>query len=185
MDVELGPGVLLVAAIGLSDGVFDQTVVLLIDQDDNGKVGVVLNQFSGYDISSALPQWAKLISEPQVLFDGGPVSKRGAICLATPIGDDEPPGWRPVFDGVGLLNLDTPTEIADGAYSSLRVFAGYAGWDAGQLEKEIEFGMWYVVAAQPEDVFDPHPQTLWQRVLRRQGGDLALYSTWSKASELN
>jgi putative transcriptional regulator len=176
---------LLVASIALSDGVFDQTVVLLLEQDESGKVGVVLNRLSEYDIKDALPGWADLMSEPKELFDGGPVSRQGAICLATPVGEEEPPGWRPVFGRVGLLNLDTPTQLAEGAYTSLRVFAGYAGWDAGQLERELEYGMWYVVAAHPEDPFDPAPRTLWNRVLRRQGAELALYSTWSKASELN
>jgi putative transcriptional regulator len=185
MAESLHPGTLLVAAIGLSDGVFDQTVVLLLDSDESGKVGVVLNRLSNYELDDALPNWAGLVCEPKRLFDGGPVSRQGAICLAIPVDDYEPPGWRKVHERIGLLNLDTPIEIADGAYSHLRIFAGYAGWDTGQLEHEVEYGMWHVVSALPEDPFDPIPDTLWNRVLRRQGGDLALYSTWSKMSEHN
>jgi putative transcriptional regulator len=184
---EYRAGDLLVAAITVSDGVFDGAVVLLLDADEAGTVGVVLNQISPVDLSGALPAWADLVAEPSVLFDGGPVSQQGAICLAEAWNDDdEPPGWRRVFGRIGLLNLETPVEIAEGAYRNLRVFAGYAGWDTGQLEGELEFGMWHVVGAKDSDPFDPDPETLWRRVLRRQGGELALFSTWPTDSvELN
>lgn len=186
MDAVIEPGTLLIAGIGITDGVFDGTVVLILDADESGTVGVVLNKVTDVSLESALPQWAPLVNAPGTLFDGGPVSQQGAVCLARPhdAGDD-PPGWRPLFDRIGLLNLDTPVEIAEGAYSDLRVFAGYAGWDAGQLETELEFGMWHVTRAHPADAFDPDPATLWRRVLRRQGGELALLSTWTDQPELN
>lgn len=179
-------GDLLVASVAISDGVFDATVVLLLDADEAGTVGVVLNQISSIDLVAALPAWAGMVCEPKVLFDGGPVSQQGAVCLAETWKDgDEPPGWRPILGRVGLLNLDTPVEIAEGAYRNLRIFAGYSGWDAGQLEGELEFGMWHVLPALPTDGFDPDPQTLWRRVLRRQGGELGLFSTWPASTELN
>lgn len=179
-------GDLLVAGIAISDGVFDGTVVLLVEADESGTVGVVLNRLSELDLVSALPAWAGLVSEPVRLFDGGPVSQQGAICLAEPTHPSEdPPGWRPIFGRVGLLNLETPVEIASGAYRRLRIFAGYAGWDSGQLERELELGMWHVVPALLDDVFDTRPESLWRRVLRRQGGELALLSTWTANAELN
>jgi putative transcriptional regulator len=183
---SFGVGDLLVAGVGLSDGVFDGAVVLLLDADEAGTVGVVLNRVAEIELADALPAWAKLVCEPQALFDGGPVSQQGAVCLAEPWAlGEEPPGWRPVFDRVGLLNLDTPVEIAEGTYRHLRIFAGYAGWDAGQLERELEFEMWHVVPALTEDAFDSSPEDLWRRVLRRQGGELGLLSTWTSSAELN
>lgn len=186
MGNGVGPGTLLIASVTLSDGVFDGTVVLILDADESGTVGVVLNKVTDIDLVTALPQWAHLVSAPESLFDGGPVSQQGAVCLARPSdADDDPPGWRQLFDRIGLLNLDTPVEIADGAYSDLRVFAGYAGWDAGQLDSELALGLWHVVRARPADVFDDDPESLWRRVLRRQGGDLALLSTWTPDPSLN
>ena len=183
---DMGPGTLLVAGVGTSDGVFDGTVVLILDADESGTVGVVLNKLSELELDSALPQWRPLVSVPAVLFDGGAVSQQGAVCLAQPkLDSDDPPGWRRLFERIGLLNLDTPVEIADGAYTHLRIFAGYAGWGSGQLDGELELGLWHVVPALPVDVFDPEPETLWRRVLRRQGGDLALLSTWTAMPELN
>ncbi|MCA0252156.1 MAG: YqgE/AlgH family protein [Actinobacteria bacterium] len=186
MEVAIAPGTLLIASIGLSDGVFDGSVVLLLDADESGTVGVVLNKLTTIELERALPQWAELVGVPHALFDGGPVSQQGAICLARPADPaDEPPGWRPLFEHVGLLNLDTPIEIAEGAYRDLRIFAGYAGWDAGQLETELAAEMWYPVPALEADAFDPDPATLWRRVLRRQGGNLALFSTWTADAESN
>jgi putative transcriptional regulator len=186
MSPVVAAGTLLIAGIEISDGVFDGAVVLILDADSAGTVGVVLNKVTDIEVAQALPPWARLGDAPGTRFDGGPGSQQGAVCLARPSqADDEPPGWRRLFGRIGLLNLDTPVEIADGAYLDLRVFAGYAGWDAGQLETELEFGMWHVVGALPSDVFDPEPETLWRRVLRRQGGELALLSTWTGHPELN
>ena len=181
------PGDLLVASVTVSDGVFDGAVVLVLDADESGTVGVVLNRISPVNLDSALPAWAEFVCQPQVLFDGGPVSQQGAVCLGE-LRDPEavPLGWRPVTGRLGLLNLEVPPQDSAGAFARLRVFGGFAGWDPGQLEEEIEFGMWHVVVPMAEDPFDAMPETLWRRVLRRQGGDLALFSTWPDDSvELN
>lgn len=180
------PGTLLVAGTALSDGVFDGTVILMLDADDSGSLGVIINRISDVDLDTALPGWSAVTSYPRVLFDGGPVSPEGAICLARPVSaDEEPPGWRPLFERVGLLHLDTPLEIAHGAYSDLRIFAGYAGWAPGQLRHEISLGAWHVVPSRPTDPFDPDPTALWRRILRRQGGELGVLSTWTSRPELN
>lgn len=186
VDPRIRPGVLLVAGVGLSDGVFDQTVVLVLDADASGALGVILNKLSDIDLDAALPGWSSVVSYPRALFDGGPVSPEGAICLASPLAEDEePPGWRPVFGRVGLLHLDTPLEIATGAYADLRIYAGYAGWAPGQLERELELGAWHVIEARHPDVFSAHPQGLWRRILRRQGGELAMLASWTPRPELN
>ena len=184
--ITIAPGVLLLAGTGLSDGVFDQTVVLVLDADAGGALGVILNRYSAIDLEGALPGWAPVASYPRVLFDGGPVSPEGAICIASPASDDEePPGWRRLFGRIGLLHLDTPLEIATGAYADLRIFAGYAGWAPGQLERELDLGAWHVAASRYADVFDADPLTLWRRILRRQGGDVGLLSTWTPRPEVN
>lgn len=180
------PGMLLLATVAISDGVFDQSVVLLLDADEAGALGVVLNRVSEYDLEEALPRWKELCSSPARLFDGGPVSRNGAICLASPREPGtEPAGWRRLFGEVGLLHLDTPIELIEDAFDDLRIFAGYAGWDAGQLEGELFRGSWYVTSARHSDVFDPDPTTLWRRTVHRQVSDVAIYATWPDNPELN
>ena len=94
-------------------------------------------------------------------------------------------GWRRLFGEVGLLHLDTPIELIEDAFDDLRIFAGYAGWDAGQLEGELFRGSWYVTSARHSDVFDPDPTTLWRRTVHRQVSDVAIYATWPDNPELN
>jgi putative transcriptional regulator len=196
--VERDPvaGDVLVASILLADGVFNRTVVLVLDCDEDGALGVILNEISQVRLDSVLPDWVSLVSRPQLLYHGGPVSPNGAICLASVVSaDEEPPGWRRLFHSsqaggpgrltVGLLHLDTPIEIVSGAYRDLRIFAGYSGWAAGQLQAEIAEGMWHVLAADYADIFGTEPLDLWRRVLRRQQSALALFSTWVEDPDLN
>ncbi len=180
------PGDLLISSAVLTDGIFDQTVVLILDADHDGSLGVILNEISETPLDAVLPQWAPAVSAPQVLFQGGPVSPNGAICLASVANrGEEPPGWRPLFETVGLLHLDTPIEIVAGAYHDLRIFAGYSGWGAGQLQAELAQGMWHLTTARYDDVFGTEPQLLWRGCLRRQPGELAWFSTWTKDPEQN
>ena len=148
------PGDLLVASVLLADGVFNRTVVLVLDTDEDGALGVILNEISQTPLDAVLPDWVSTVSRPQLLFHGGPVSPNGAICLASvaTAARSRPAGGR-CSTRVGLLHLDTPIEIVAGAYRDLRIFAGYAGWAAGQLQAEIAEGMWHVVDADYADVF--------------------------------
>lgn len=179
-------GELLVASAAVEDEQWAHSVVLVLDADADGTLGVVLNHVAVHDLADVLPQWAELVTPPRVLHAGGPVSPDGAVCLARLADpDEEPPGWRRIAGDLGLLHLDTPVELAQGTYRDLRIFAGYAGWEPGQLEGELLRGDWYRVPMRDEDVFGADVDGLWRRVLRRQGGDLAWFSTWCAEPELN
>lgn len=188
MNIPSGPsaGELLVASASHAEGYFHQTVIYLLDADESGALGVILNRLAEADLAEVLPQWANLVSPPQELFAGGPVSQNGAVCvarLANPT--EDPPGWRRVRGDLGLLHLDTPVEIAAGAYSDLRIFAGYAGWEAGQLEGELLQGFWHRFPCTEADIFGADQGDLWRRVLRRQGGEEAWFASWTDDPELN
>ena len=183
---EARAGMLLVATPALLDPNFIDTVVLLLDVDDQGALGVVLNRPSGIPVASVLGGWGDVVAEPEVLFRGGPVSTEAALAVATlRAEDDVPVGFRAVEGRLGLVDLDTPVELLEGSLDDLRIFAGYAGWGATQLVDEIEEGSWYVVPAQLPDVFRADPRDLWRDVLRRQPGELAWHSTRPVDPELN
>lgn len=174
------PGDLLVASVGSKDPNFADAVVLMIECDDNGAVGLVLNQYAPLDLAQVLPQWVDAVAPPQVLFRGGPVAPETAMCVARiDSGVGTPIGWRRLFADVGLLDLDTPPAAVANRYQALRIFAGYAGWGAGQLAAELLRGLWYVVPFNPDDVFSESPDTLWRSVLRRVRGEIAFFSTWT------
>jgi putative transcriptional regulator len=175
-------GNLLVATAGLLDPNFERTVVLVLDVDDGGALGVVLNRPSAVPVGEVLPEWDGLAGAPGVLFHGGPVSPDSALAVGTAAaaGTDppgEPLGFRRLYDDVGIVDLDTPAPVIAPALAGLRIFAGYAGWGLEQLADEIEEGSWYVVPSAPGDLFSVEPHDLWKRVLRRQPGELAWVAT--------
>jgi putative transcriptional regulator len=183
---DLSSGLLLVATPALADPNFADSVVLLLDVDEQGSLGVVLNRPSPVLVGDVLADWGDVVDEPEVLFRGGPVSTEGALAvgrLADP--GAVPVGFRVLFGEVGIIDLDAPVEVVGSGLRDLRIFAGYAGWGAGQLEAEVDAGSWYVVPVEPGDVFRADPTELWRDVLRRQPGELAWHSTRPADPELN
>lgn len=189
MHNAIRSGRLLVASPMLADPNFRRTVVLVVEHDtEEGTLGVVLNRPSEVTVADVLEPWAGLVGEPPVVFQGGPVATDSALCIGAlrdhNVSDDEEPlGWRALegpkeMGALGLVDLDAPPEVLGAELADLRVFAGYAGWGKEQLENEVAEGAWYVVDPARLDPFAVEPGRLWRDVLRRQGGDLALVSTF-------
>ena len=179
-DRSAGPGMLLVAAPGLLDPNFRRTVVYLIEHRERGSLGVVLNRPSEVALCDVLPAWAPLSSRPSAVFVGGPVDAKTALCLAAVRTGQRPDGIAglvAVNGPVAMVDLDGDPELLGPRVRGVRVFAGYAGWDTGQLAGEIGRGDWFVVPALPDDVLTGGGPDLWARVLRRQGVPLALLAT--------
>lgn len=174
---EVRAGMLLVATPALVDPNFVDTVILMLDVNSEGSLGVVLNRPSALPVAEVLEGWGDVVAAPDVLFRGGPVETDGALALVLRRTDDDVIGLREVVDRLALLDLDTPVELVTDELAGLRIFAGYSGWGAGQLDREIEEGSWYVVPGLARDVFRADTTTLWRDVLRRQPGDLAWSST--------
>jgi putative transcriptional regulator len=178
-------GRLLVATPGLLDENFFRTVVLVVEHSDDGAAGVVLNRPTETELGGPLSGWRPKAADPPLVFVGGPVSPDSAVCLARSGPDGGPPGFEPVIGGLGVLDLTRAAGESQEGVDRLRVFAGYAGWQAGQLERELEEGAWYVLDADPEDALTSQPGGLWRFVLRRQGGKLALVSNFPPDPTMN
>jgi putative transcriptional regulator len=184
--IELGIGVLLVAATRLIDPNFARTVILVCAHGDDGAVGLVLNRSSDVAVGDHLPGWVEQLAPPDVVFFGGPVQPETAIGLARLRPEEPPPDrWEPVAGSIGLLDLAASPGLLTGALAALRVFGGYAGWSAGQLEGEIGRGDWHIVELGDDDPFTSEPAGLWRRVLKRQPGPIAWYADYPPNPSLN
>jgi putative transcriptional regulator len=189
-EVSSLTGRLLVATPVLTDPNFDRAVVLVLDDDEDGSLGVVLNKPTPVGVGDILEPWAAYVGEPGVVFQGGPVSLDAALGIAVvpaggAPGGSGPLGWRRVHGSIGLVDLEAPPELLAAELGSLRIFAGYAGWGPGQLQKERGEGAWYVVDSEPGDVSSPAPEGLWRSVLRRQRSELAMVATYPDDPSLN
>jgi putative transcriptional regulator len=164
--VERLTGNLLIANASLFDPNFRRSIVLVGHHDDDGAVGVVLNKPFNVPVREAVPPLAGMVDHDEVLFAGGPVEPGSVVVVA----DFAEPAHAQLIalDSIGFLPPE-PDEDVVTSIRRARVFAGYAGWGAGQLEAELEEESWVVEPARPADVFHPHPSRLWDEVLRRKG----------------
>ncbi|MCY3952041.1 MAG: YqgE/AlgH family protein [bacterium] len=165
---------LLVATPLIDDGNFDQTVVLLLEHTAEGAVGIVLNRPSSLVVSELLTGWEDV---PGVLYSGGPVSPESLIGLAREWPGCSELGWKRILDDVGSVDLSLGAEQLAGR-PGLRLFFGYAGWDANQLDGEIAAGAWFVVDPEPGDVLTDDPGGLRKSVLARQPDQVSWFQNY-------
>ena len=171
-------GKLLVATPALLAPNFARSVVMICDQNEHGTLGLILNRPFRIEVAVYAPEWGPLATPPSRVFEGGPVHREVGLALGRMSGDPPVEGWSAVTDEIGLVDLEGNPADLWGGIVGLRVFSGYAGWSAAQLEDEIAEQAWFVVDAAPADPFDPQPTELWEQVLRRQGDDLSKFANW-------
>lgn len=173
-------GTLLLAKTTLLEPTFRRSVIYIVEHNDGGTLGVVINRPSESAIYNVLPQWAKLAAKPKTMFLGGPVKRDAALCLATlRVGADPDvvPGLRHIAGRVVMVDLEIEPDMIAPVVEGVRIFAGYSGWTIGQLEGEIEREDWIVLSALPSDVLTGPRADLWAQALRRQPLPLSLLAT--------
>jgi putative transcriptional regulator len=170
---SLAPG-LLVAVPQLADPNFRQSVVLLLQQGDDGALGIVINRESPMLLRELCRDHSiPYAGDPdkRVRF-GGPVQPEQGLVLY--LGSDDDPDGRAIVDGLQVsASTGTLTRLCREARTRFHCYAGYAGWAPGQLEREIAEGSWILAPAAPRFVFDLPVEEVWERVLRDNGIDPA------------
>jgi putative transcriptional regulator len=162
-------GRLLVAAPALVDENFRRTVVLMLEHSAEGALGLVLNRPTPLVAREALPSGlAEALPPGERVHQGGPVQPKAVIVLADFA--DASRAAAIAFGSVGIVDPETPAGELDGVVRSIRAFGGYAGWSAGQLEREIAEEAWIDCTSERDDVFTEEPDRLWRAVLERKGG---------------
>lgn len=158
-------GMFLVASHDLRGGGFAKSVILIIQHDADGTMGLIVNQPTNTNPAELLSDIAGLENYNGKLFVGGPVAAWGIIMLLH--SEQTPTNAKHIFSNVytsgdrellgRLVRSDTIGEV--------RLYAGHAGWSPGQLDAEIKRGSWHVVPASTKSVFSTRPQELWQRLI--------------------
>jgi putative transcriptional regulator len=176
-------GKLLVASPSLVDPNFARSVVLITEHNDEGAMGIVLNRPSDALVSDVVPQLASVAGEGAEIHVGGPVQPSALVVLAE-FSDLDAAAWIVVAD-VGFASAEV--EMGDLARSvrRARVYAGYSGWGAGQLEGEMDVDSWIVEPPMPAELFPEDSETLWSDVLDRKGGQYALIARMPEDPSVN
>jgi putative transcriptional regulator len=145
-------GKLLVATPKSHDPDFARSVIVLIHYDANSAVGLMLNKPTDVPISDVLPEAKAAVK----IYAGGPVAM-GVRGLAR---SKTAPFFSLISNKPQLLKM-----ISDDApSSSFRIYAGYVGWTARQLQDELTRGLWNVLPANAGTLFDARPEMLWRRL---------------------
>ncbi|MFQ3620611.1 MAG: YqgE/AlgH family protein [Spirochaetales bacterium] len=172
-------GHFLIASVNLLDPNFVRTVVLLIQHNEEGAFGLVLNRPSGKELNDVLPDslGGAVLHVP--VYIGGPVQQDYLFALhsglenklLTPNATTPIPGvyFEPATKQLISYLIDewniTPIEDRP----KLRLYAGYSGWGPGQLERELRENSWFVVGATSSIVFHPDPEVAWKDALAMKG----------------
>lgn len=165
-------GHFLVAAHHLKDPNFFRTVVLLLEHNDDGAMGLVINRPSAMTIRKALTQSGDVNDADAPMFIGGPVETTSLFILhnCTSLASQD----REVAPGVFLSGSETsfdtvvrtPPEVSKQP-PRFRLLSGYAGWGPDQLESELARGDWYTLPADGALVLEDDPYGIWEICIRR------------------
>lgn len=189
-------GCFLISEANMQDPNFHQTVVLMIDHNEEGAFGLVVNRKSSLVLADVLPEKneeERAINCP--LYIGGPVQQEyifavhSQSCLepsatAVEISPDVyfEPGFKqvlPFFD-TGYWNSIPADDRPD-----IHVFLGYSGWGPGQLEAEMEAGSWMTIQATRDIIFHENPEEGWKAALRKKGGIYKIFADSNQDPSLN
>ena len=158
-------GMFLVADEQLKDPRFRNGVILLIQHNEQGSAGLVVNRGSRLSLSAILPKDSSLTGDGRTLSYGGPVDPNTLLALVKVRKYPPEPADEVVeglyVTGVGVLDewTDFSAEVV-----SYRTFVGYTGWAAGQLGAEIQRGDWSVLQADAASVLTGDQGQLWKRL---------------------
>lgn len=184
MRNENVPG-LLIATPPLTGEPFRHAVVLLAEWTEAGAMGVIVNHplsLTLGDLADDLNLRVADVHRASRVYLGGPVrAEQGFVVLQRKEGEPLPDGLLMEFPDrvVAAASMETLQAVFLDPESRFRLYLGYAGWSAEQLDQEIQNGSWIPEDYETHAIFDEEPATLWERRLQAQG--VAPWTLWSRA----
>ncbi len=179
----------LISATHLRDTNFYKSVILLIEHNKDGAMGVIINRPLNLKVHSALEKHFDIPESKQCIYSGGPVEPAALLVMHNEdsLADD-------VTNILSGANVGTHESIFDRIADSIRnpedpfrfrLYAGYSGWSKGQLEGEIERGDWYRLPGDASYVFCDDPYEVWEELLRKVHEDIGVITDPQQKHEWN
>lgn len=157
---HLQTGRLLVATDDIRDPRFAESVILILQHDREGTIGLILNNRSEL-LPEGLPP--EISSGLRHIYFGGPVDPYAASVLL--FGQPPDGRWKKIVNNVHLTGLAELAELLEeDAAARFRVFLGYAGWAPGQLEMELGHGAWHISPADESILLQENVEQLWKQL---------------------
>jgi putative transcriptional regulator len=158
--------VFLVAAPAFRDPEYRQSVLIASPTASGGHIGVILNKPTRRSLSSLFPEHepSKKVIEP--VFFGGPFSTSALVAV---VRGDKSPGAGSLLVMANLylaINVNTIDRIIEERPNDARYYVGYVGWRPGELRREIDRGLWFVMNPDVNTVFRKDTDQLWDELVR-------------------
>lgn len=169
-------GTFLIATPDIETGLFFRGVVLVCEHNPNGSFGLVINKSLDLELPEEIININNLANPNVTVRAGGPVQTNQMMLLHT--SEQIPQQTLKICDGVylgGDLQF-LQDSIIDENGPSIHLCFGYAGWGAGQLEREFLDGSWFLHPASSRHIFNVSADKIWQALLREMGGKYATLS---------
>ncbi|MDO5616619.1 MAG: YqgE/AlgH family protein [Cruoricaptor ignavus] len=171
-------GKILISTPDISGDIFSRSVVLMIEHNEEGGFGLILNKKNKWLTGDLVSILGFRID----VYEGGPVENDHVFLIVKgkPVNEFSLPINEEYY-----LTEDTETVITELLENRLKkeevkVFSGYSGWSAGQLESEIRQKYWTVVDVYNLDYTSPNDEGLWKDIMQNLGGEFLL---WANAPE--
>ncbi|MCH9625682.1 MAG: hypothetical protein S4CHLAM123_08600 [Chlamydiales bacterium] len=182
---HLEKGTFLIATPDVESGIFFRSVLLLCEHSPNGSFGIVINKYLDLELPEEILSLDQLNNPHVGIRAGGPVQTNQMMLLhsSKAIPEQTIEICNEVYLGGDLQFLQET--LGNQSDTELRLCFGYAGWQAGQLEREFLDGGWFIHPASARHVFETPPERLWQELLRELGGKYATLSMIPEDLSLN
>lgn len=167
----------------LNDSFFRRSVILLAQNSERGSMGFILNKPVGYNIHELINDFPEM--DNQVYF-GGPVESNSLFFIHTipQLIDSSFEIGGGIHYGGDFNKLKKLATVGLIKPHQIRFFAGYSGWDSGQLDFEMQEDSW-LVFDRPKELLEMEPENLWGDLLKQTKSELAIWSNFPEDPTLN
>ena len=170
----------LIAMPSLADANFARSVTLICEHSDEGAMGIVINRVTDLHLGDIFEQLDiepdKATNSESAVYLGGPVQNNRGFVLHEPLGN-----WESTLTVTDKFGVSTSRDILEAIAQNrgpekFLVALGYAGWGAGQLEREISENSWLSGPASRSIIFDLPVEQRWKAAAQLVGVDLTTLS---------